>query len=305
LADSIIFPSFEPLSLKHQNLIEDILRRYPPEISELTFTNLFCWREYYRFQISLYEDFLTLLAHPPGHSPFFFPPAGKGDLRAWTVDCLTFLKDRGHVPIIARLPNSMVQTILSLPNLKALLDRDNSDYVYLIKNLIRLSGNRYHTPKNHLNQFKKNYPAWEYLSLTPDLVRDCLDLQEKWCRWRQCEDDPHLVNEEQAILEAFRHLDVLNYKGGVILLEGRVEAFTLGELLTPETVVIHFEKANPERAGLYQLIQQQFLENEWSSIPYVNREQDLGIEGLRKAKLSYNPEFMVDKYKVFLNEDRI
>ncbi|MBA4393324.1 MAG: hypothetical protein C0407_07205 [Desulfobacca sp.] len=292
-----MFPTFEPLSLKHQVLIEDFLRRYPPEISELTFTNLFIWRHYYQFQVTLHGGFLTLLAHPPETTPFFFPSLGEGDLQGWFLDCLGYVKEKGFPLRLARLPESYLKELSSLPGLKAIFDRNNSDYVYRTRNLIRLSGNKYHTLKNHINRFNKTY-SWEYLPLTPELIGECLNLQEEWCRLKQCLESPSLQSEEQAIIEALKNIDLLNYKGAVIRIQGKVEAFTLGELLNPETVVIHIEKANPELTGLYTVIQQQFLEHQWNDIPYVNREQDLGLEGLRKAKLSYQPEFMVNKYLV-------
>ncbi len=287
----------EVLSLNHQMVIEDFLRRHPPEISELSFTNLYIWRHYYQFQTTLHRGFLTLLAQPPGTKPFFFPPVGQGDLQAWAFDCLAYLKGKGFPPRLCRVPENIQKVLSSLPELKAVLDRNNSDYVYLSQNLIRLSGNKYHTLKNHINRFSKQF-SWEYLPLTPELIGECLDLQEEWCRLKQCLESPSLLSEEQAIIEAINHLDRLNYRGGVIRVQGKVEAFTLGELLNPETVVIHIEKANPQLPGLYSLTQQQFLEREWSEVPYVNREQDLGLAGLRKAKLSYHPEFMVNKYTI-------
>jgi uncharacterized protein len=289
--------NLDALSLDHQPEIEEFLRRFPPDISELTFTNLFIWRDYYRIFVAYHLGFLTLLAKNPEGDPFFFPPVGEGDLQAWFQDALGYLKEKGNAPRIARVPDKIRKLLTSRPAFKTHLDRDNSDYVYKTEKLIRLSGNKYHTLKNHINRFNKQYP-WEYFSLTPALKNECLDLQEEWCRLRQCVESPGLLNEEQAIIEAFNHMDHLKYKGGVIRVDGKVEAFTLGELLNPQTVVIHIEKANPKLSGLYALIQQQFLENEWSHIPYVNREQDLGLEGLRKAKLSYNPEFMVNKYIV-------
>ncbi|MFH0789977.1 MAG: phosphatidylglycerol lysyltransferase domain-containing protein [Pseudomonadota bacterium] len=292
-----MLPTFKALSLKHQVLIEDFLRRTPPEISELTFTNLFIWRHYYQFQVTLQRGFLTLLAHPPGSTPFFFPPIGTGDLQDWALDCLGYLKDQGFPPRLGRLPERDIKELSSLPGMKITPDRNNSDYVYRIRDLIDLSGNKYHTLKNHINRFNKKV-SWEYLPLTPKLVRQCLDLQEEWCRLKQCLESPSLQSEEQAIIEALKHIDRLHYKGGVIRIQGKVEAFTLGELLNPETVVIHIEKANPALPGLYPLIQQQFLKREWEGFSYVNREQDLGIQGLRKAKLSYHPEFMVNKYLV-------
>jgi hypothetical protein len=288
---------FSPLSLNLKSEIEDLLRQYPPQISELTFTNLFMWRCYYQFQVAEHKGFLSLLAGPAGTSPYFFPPLGTGNLEDWLADCLEYFRHRGLAPRFERFPESLVKALPPIPGLKVLPDRDNSDYVYQTKNMIRLSGNKYHTPKNHINRFTKRY-VWDYKTLTPDLIKDCLGVQEEWCRLKQCLDSHSLINEHQAILEALTHLEPLHYKGGVIRVQGKVEAFTLGEALNPETVVIHIEKTNPELPGLNPLLQQQFLLHEWSHLPYVNREQDLGIEGLRKSKLSYHPEFLVDKYRI-------
>jgi uncharacterized protein len=292
-----MFPTLEPLTINHKTLIEDFLKRFPPQISELTFTNLFIWRRYYQFRIAVHRGFLTLLAHPPESAPFFLSPSGAGDLKSWGIDGRDFLTDHGFPSSFARLSKSVFTELSAIPGLKGFPDRDNSDYVYLTRNLTGLSGNRYHGLKNHINQFVK-MQTWEYLPLTPALVGQCLDLEEAWCQLRQCPASPGLLNEEEAIIEALTHFEVLDFKGGVIRVAGKIQAFTFGEALNPETVVIHVEKANPEFPGLYPLIQQQFLEGEWKEFPYVNREQDLGLEGLRKAKLSYHPEFMIDKYKV-------
>jgi uncharacterized protein len=288
----------EVLTLDHQNDMEDFFRRFPPEISELSFTNLFIWRHYYHFQTTHHRGFLTLLADPPEAAPFFFPPVGEGDLQGWIFDCFDFLKSKGFPPGIARVPEKIQKELTSSLSLKTLLDRNNSDYVYRTEKLVRLSGNKYHTLKNHINRFNKQY-AWEYSPLTPALVGECLDLQEEWCRLRQCLESPSLLSEEQAIIEAINHIDRLHYRGGVIRVQGKVEAFTLGEPLNPETAVIHIEKANPQLPGLYSLLQQQFLEKEWAETPWVNREQDLGVAGLRKAKQALHPEFMVHKYFVY------
>jgi uncharacterized protein len=293
-----MFPPFEPLSLAHQGLVDDFFRRFPPQISEFTFTNLFIWRQYYQARVSVVHDFLTFLGQPPGSAPFLFPPVGEGDIRAWTRSVFEALRTAGHSPRINRVAAPVAGELASLPGAEPVLDRDNSDYVYLTENLVNLSGNRYHSQKNHVNRLKKN-SDWEYLTLTPELVNECLNLQETWCRLRQCEESPSLLNEEQAIVEALKHIDFLPYRGGVIRIRGKVEAFSLGEILNPDTVVIHVEKANPEIPGLYALINQQFLEREWSPIRYVNREQDLGEPGLRKAKESYHPDHLVEKFILF------
>ena len=289
--------NFTPLELDHKPEIETLLQQYPPLISEMTFTNLFIWRYYYQFQVAFDLGFITLLAQPRGANPFFFPPIGKGDTQSWVLDCLNFFKNQGVSPRFERIPASLASDLSDFSGLQVVADRDNSDYVYPTGKLISLSGNKYHTLKNHINRFNKKY-TWEYLPLTPNRIEECLILQEEWCRSKKCIESHNLLSEDKAIVEAIKKMALLGYQGGVIRINQKVEAFTLGELLNPETVVIHIEKANPELPGLYPVLQQQFLAREWSHIPYVNREQDLGIEGLRKSKLSYHPEFMVDKFRL-------
>ena len=127
-------------------------------------------------------------------------------------------------------------------------------------------------------------------------------METEWCNLRHCELFPSLAGEEKAIFEALQNTETLGFKGGVILINDKVEAFALGETLNPQTAVIHVEKANPAFEGLYQLINQEFCAHEWKNVLYINREQDLGEEGLKKAKLSYHPHHLINKYTVKLKE---
>ena len=178
-------------------------------------------------------------------------------------------------------------------------DRDQSDYVYLVEDLATLKGRKYHRKRNHIKQFKEKY-SYQYVPLTSEWISECLQLQDTWCDLRNCDAIPSLASEALAVKEALTHFETLGMKGGAILIDGKVEAFTLGEPLNPETVVIHIEKTNPAYERLYPTINQAFLEKEWSGYTYVNREQDLGEEGLRKAKESYFPHHMVNKYSITL-----
>jgi hypothetical protein len=115
---------------------------------------------------------------------------------------------------------------------------------------------------------------------------------------RECVENPNLLSEDYAVRRALTNFNELDYMGGAIMVNGRMEAFSLGELLNPDTAVIHIEKANPDIPGLYTAINQLFAENGWPDTEFINREQDLGIDGLRKAKESYYPHHMVNKYTI-------
>jgi hypothetical protein len=198
---------------------------------------------------------------------------------------------------LCRVGKGFVERFVDRKTYRAVEDRANHDYVYVTEDLIKLSGNRYHRKKNHLNKFLKNY-RFEYRRLDEIPTGAFLELQEDWCELRSCVENPDLFHEDRAIYEALTNSERLGFEGGAILIDSKVEAFALGEPLNPDTAVIHVEKANPEIPGLYVAINQQFCEHAWSYLKYVNREQDLGVEGLRKAKLSYYPDHLVEKYTI-------
>ncbi len=293
------FVQFKDLSLEEKPLFDTVFNLFPPVISEFTFTNLFIWRHAYQLKISRLKNLLCLLSDR-GENSFFFPPIGEGDM----VECyrilLQYLEGKGALSKIARVPEALVAKMdWKAEGFVAELDRAQSDYIYLTEDLIKLEGRKYHRKRNHIKQFKEKY-SYQYIPLTSEWISECLRLETEWCDLRHCEAIPGLLNESIAIKEAFTHFEELGLKGGAILINGKVEAFTLGDPLNPETVVIHIEKANPAYEGLYSLINQAFLENQWSGYTYVNREQDLGEEGLRKAKESYFPHHMINKYTITL-----
>jgi hypothetical protein len=293
------FPQLKDLTLKDKPLCDQLFTQFPPQISEFTFTNLFIWRHTYQIKISRLQNFLCFLSEQ-GESSFFFPPIGEGDVIECYQSLLQYLGRKVTLPKIVRVPEAGVTQIdWKTSGMKAELDRNQCDYVYLTQDLIELKGRKYHRKRNHIKQFQEKY-SYQYIPLTPEWISQCLQLEAEWCDLRHCEASPGLLNESFAIKEAFTHFGELGVKGGAILINGKVEAFTMGDPLNPETVVIHIEKANPAYEGLYPTINQAFLEHQWSGYTYVNREQDLGEEGLRKAKESYFPHHLVNKYTITL-----
>ena len=181
-------------------------------------------------------------------------------------------------------------------------ERDNFDYVYLAQDLINLSGRKFHGKKNHLNAFQKEYPNAQYVPITTEIIPKCREELNIWAKVHKREnpDDPFIGYEQAAIHEIFDHFDKFKLKGGAILIENRVAAFTFGEKLNSDTAVIHVEKADSSIRGIYAAINQKFVETEWADMIYINREEDMGIEGLRKAKESYRPVKMIEKFNATL-----
>jgi hypothetical protein len=291
----MVLDDFKPIEIQHKETFNRFFLQDPPQTSELTFTNLFIWRHHYHPIWLQWENCLLIILKPDGISPFCLPPIGPGNKRNALDFLCEQLKQLTPEVKVCRVSEEFVEKYLDQDLYLSFLDRDNSDYVYRTLDLIQLSGRKYHKKKNLLNRFTKNY-TFEYRHLDIELVECLLDMQEKWCQIKECTDKPDLLAEDYAIYEGLTHFEELDYQGGAIKINSTIEAFSLGEPLNSDTAVIHFEKANPEIPGLYNAINQLFCSNEWSNIKYINREQDLGIEGLRKAKKSYNPHHMVNKY---------
>jgi hypothetical protein len=286
---------FKPIEIQDKPLFDEFLRKDPPRISELTFTNLFIWRHHYRPVWLQWNECLLIIFHPQTGTIYGLAPFGPGDKKS-ALDVLSeeIAKQTSDVRI-CRVEEEFIKNHMDPAKYAVVNDRDNSDYVYLAKDLISLSGNKYHRKKNHLNQFIKNH-AFEYHPLNTELVRRVLGMQEAWCQIRECVVKPDLLAEDFAVREALTYFEELGYQGGAVLINSVVEAFSLGEPLNEDAAVIHIEKANLEIPGLYAAINQLFCLNAWSNFTYINREQDMGSEGLRKAKESYYPHHMVNKY---------
>ncbi|MCG6918889.1 MAG: phosphatidylglycerol lysyltransferase domain-containing protein [Deltaproteobacteria bacterium] len=270
------------------------LHKNPPVTSELTFTNLFMWRHHYNFRWCLSADNLLIIGQIADDLPFGLPPVGKDDLSRAFKLLLEFLASHTQSPEIHRVPEQLAKIYAGSIPFEVIPDPANHDYVYRAESLIHLSGRKYHRKRNHLKQFRNRY-SYRYQALGSDLIEACLDLEEQWCHLRSCMDTPGLLKEERAIREALLHFEKLDCLGGVILVDDKVVAFSLGEKLNPDTAVIHLEKANPEFTGSYAVINQEFCQDAWRNFTYVNREQDLGESGLRQAKLSYYPDHMSNK----------
>jgi len=288
---------FKPIELADRDIFKNFLIHDHPGISECSFTNLFVWKRRYNPLWTVQEECLLLVCLPGDEEPFALPPVGTGDRVEGVYLLMEAMADLGASPRICRVPESFISAYLDHERFFWSLDRDNSDYIYFTRDLIELSGNRLHKKKNHLNHFMR-HNVFEYRPMDLEMIECVLDMQEEWCQVRECIESNELVSEDYAIRQALTHFEELNLEGGVIVMGGKVEAFSLGELLTSDTAVIHFEKANPSIPGLYAAINQLFCSHAWPLTTYINREQDLGKEGLRRAKESYRPHHMLHKFTV-------
>lgn len=277
------YPNFSELTLNMRPTLHPLFQQLPEGISEFTFANLYLFRETHHYQISRLQQDLFLITGDDGGTTFFMCPFGLPE-----QDILDeFFRKFGTMKCVSetQLPT------LSQMGYTVTEDRDNFDYLYLQKDLAELSGRKFHKKRNLIKAFISNY-SYEGRPLLEEYKDEALQVLESW---RQGRDDP---GDYVAAREALEKTEELQLCGGIYYVGGQPVAYSLGEeLARGESFVIHFEKAVSEYKGLWQFVNQAFASILPDKYETVNREQDLGNEGLRRAKLSYKPVGFVRKYR--------
>ncbi len=261
---------------------------------EYTFANNMAWKRLADSKIAFYKDFYIVCSQTINNTPYFVFPSGKGDytevfgeLRKYTDSMGVPLQIIGITEKYLPMFNEIFPEKFSVE-----YDRDSSDYIYLASDLLELKGKKYHSKRNHLSHFRS-------LDYTFSLIQekdfdDCIsfcteDYNNKY-------HDHSSVAEQYAINTYFSYFNEMGLSGGIIRIDGKVVAVTVGERLNSDTFCVHIEKADKSFSGIYTAINNFFVSSAVKDFKYVNREEDLGIEGLRKAKLSYHPVFLLNKY---------
>lgn len=286
------YPDFRKVTLSDKDYIEGLFRQFPSEVSERTFAAVFIWRDYAtRSRLSMLDGHLLVSWRRERFGDLLLPPVGHDPARV--------------IADLARRTQARFKGVFCLtePTVSALRDkgftleplRDEWDYVYRTADLAALEGPKYHTQRKELKKATSQYElVFEPMSAAHKEAS--LQLEEVWCNLRSCSFDRLSEAEDAALKEALANFDALGLLGGVVLIGGRVEALTVGEKLNESTAVVHFEKANPNIRGLYQFVNQRFCADMLRGFEFVNREQDVGEPGLRRAKEGYHPHHFVEKH---------
>ena len=287
-------PVFEPISLEMQDTYRERLAASSITASDYSFVNLWGWAREYGLAWAWEDDLVWIRQSQP--EEVYWAPVGTLE-EARREDTLAGLNESN--PVFTRVPRNLALLWeKSFPGRVEVSEvRDQWDYLYSVEDLAKLSGNRYHKKKNLLNQFRKRYD-YEYHDLNAGILDRIMTMQERWCEWKDCESSELLAAENRVIgrlLGAWHRLR--NIMGGAIFVDGEEVAFCLAERFSPDILIMHAEKGFTEYIGIYQAINQMFLAAH-QDFRVVNRQQDLGEAGLRKAKLSYHPVDFVHKYRV-------
>ncbi len=288
---------FKKIELEDKDIIQPYFNKYPGRSCERTFANIFLWSRRYPVSWTLVEGALVIKSQEEGSLSLAYPAGEPGQVKK-AIDSLLAYSEEKQLPISFHVTEEQFRQLDSFypGEFEVEYDRDDADYVYEAEKLASLSGKKLHGKRNHINKFKKLYEdRWTYEPMSKDNIEDCFQMQFKWRAENDGDEDQEKRDELCVLQNGLRLFDELDLIGGVLRVDGKVVAFTFGEALCSDTFVVHFEKALTEIEGAYTMINQQFVEHACMDYQYVNREEDTGLEGLRQAKMSYRPAFLVQK----------
>lgn len=291
---------FKSIELSDKNLFEKYLSAEKKLNSDASFANLYMWKNVVNLKYIILGDAL-IIAGGKESSCFLTPPylcKKDLDMVPYINSIHEFmLKENGFVCIRAvneRVKRQISQDLSDIYDIVE--DRNNFEYVYDVNKLITLPGKNYHSKKNHINRFVRDY-EYEYNSYSDKYFEECMQMQESWSNEKDFS-DKYSLSESDAIRRALENYKELNLSGCVIKIDGEIKAFSFGTKLNEDTALILIEKADHKYQGIYQLINRDFLRHSFYNYKFVNRQEDMGDEGLRHAKMTYHPVSFAKKYIV-------
>lgn len=295
--------SFKDIELKDKDLITSYTMKSPRRNCDLSFSNLCSWRFLYNTQYAILDGFLILKFWAEDKLVYMMP-IGNGDLKKVLDAMIEDSKYEKEQFCMLGVCSGMCEELKEImpDRFHFEADRDYTDYLYLRTDLATLAGKKFQSKRNHVNKFRKTY-NYEYVPLTPDRIPECMELEAEWCKMNNCNQHEGTGNERRALIYVLQNFDALGLTGGILHVDGKIAAFTFGMPINEDTFGVHVEKADTRIDGAYAMINYEFANHIPEQYTYLNREEDLGIEGLRKAKLSYQPTILLEKYMAFLKDE--
>lgn len=289
---------FKQITLSDKKDIDACFEGNTYRACDFCFANLYSWNVRFKTVFAIVHRTIFLRFQDLDGQLYYMMPIGKMPLSE-AFDLMVEDAKENRIPFQMKgVSNKMWETIQQeIPGeFRRLPDRNNDEYIYLSEKLIKLSGKKLQSKRNHINRFKADNPDWEYFPLTSKAELDeCAAMLDEWEDVNSMKIDFTQRYDYLATKILLENFDYLQLRGGAIRVNGKIVAFTIGEPLTADTFVVHVEKAFGEVNGAYTMINQQFIEHEASGFTYINREEDMGMENLRKAKMSYYPDILLEE----------
>jgi hypothetical protein len=283
---------FSPVTMADRQLFLSHYRKFPQVHSDNTFTNIICWNPYAHYRYAYLNENLLISSTIEGRTSFR-PPIGPRDPEL-LADLMELCIKEGDETPLALINAAQRAWILSeYPDLPLHPDLNYFEYVYRTEDLASLPGKDYLSIRRHLNKFRKNCkPTVEAIdNRNQDEVNEFLI---EWCEWKNCDGEPFLAHEKEAVICALSSMEELGLSGLLIRVVSKVGAISLFEPLNEDTLVVHFEKGLPDCEGIYKAINAETAFYARDRFRFINRESDMGVPGLREAKMRYHPHHMVE-----------
>ena len=294
---------FHPIFLQDKAWIEQLLSYANYNSCEYSFSSIFNWSGVHRTEIARVGDYGVLRTAFKGYSYLY--PFGRGDVAPVIEQMIQDAAAHGSPLLLSLVLEPMKQELEMLFPDRFVFreEREYFDYIYTFESLATLKGRNLSGKRNHVNIFQRTYPNWSFEQITAQTLPECWQMNQEWEQENGGNTDAGLTQEQRALRSAFDNFFEEGLVGGLVRVDGKVIAYTMGRPLNSDTFVVHFEKALSGYNGAYQMINQQFVQHCCQGYSYINREDDAGVEGLRRAKLSYRPQMLVKKYEVCLKEN--
>jgi uncharacterized protein len=298
---------FKPVTIADKAWMDELLVKADKRGCEYSFTNIFVWSDISSVTVAKVNDYLVVkLIAAKGISYMY--PAGSGDIKPVLFEIKKDADESNHDFVLIGIDQDGVDELTSLfPNhFEYSEDRYSFDYLYYLDKLINLPGKKLHAKRNHINRFIETNRAWNFELITQENIYECFNLAYEWYKLNIENNYKNISYEQAAIKRALDNYTRLQLEGGMLRTNGRIIAFTMGKKLNADTYDIHFEEAYKDINGAYAMINREFaryIKEQHPEVIYVNREDDLGLEGLRKAKQSYYPDLMIKKHSAIYKRE--
>ncbi len=291
---------FKELRLSDREWVQNALRQSDNMGCEYSFANNLAWRRASDTKYARFENFYICASFITDDGiPVFYYPAGAGDIRRVFCEMSETASAMGNPLVVIGVTQDKLEVLNELfgESFQAEPYPDGFDYIYRTEDIINMSGKKYHKKRNHLAQFRKSYEDYSFSEIKESDFDECIAMSAQFYNEKHGYTDHSSVVEQFAIHTYFSHFHELGLKGGVLRVNGRLAGFSIGERLCCNTFVTHIEKADISYKGAYTALTYEFTRHFAGGYEYINREEDLGIPGLRKAKESWYPVFLLKKYR--------
>ncbi len=289
--------NFRPVTIEDKKWIDQYLKESAYRGCEFSFSTIMMWKDVYETEVAEYKGTFCYRCKTGRNQLVYAFPAGNGDKKAAIETLMEITKKEGHKLILRGFEEEWIPWLTEAFPERFTYNTTQAewDYVYTVEALGTLAGSKYHGKRNHIARFK-DCEDWHYEEMGQANILACKHMSDNWYHEQLKLGNVSVYKEKPGLNYLLDHFEELNLKGGVLYKEDKVVAFTIGEAMCNETFHVHIEKAYAEIQGAYPMINQQFVLHEMQEFTYVNREEDDGVEGLRKAKESYRPVEMIKKY---------